>query len=143
MKRYGVITAILLLMSSTFVTYGMAQDNLKANDFCQQHANLWDSEGRVTLEGHHLLYLQHPDWWFDSKNNVWREWPAEKTHWSIEEHQNLNTEGPDWWFDSKNKEWKKWPAKHQESLDCHKKIYLNGPQWWFDSKNKEWKRWPK
>lgn len=143
MKRYGIFTAMMLLISSTFATYGMAQNNEKTTDFCQQHANLWDSEGKTTVEGHQKLYLQEPGWWFDSKNNIWREWPSEKTHWSLQEHQNLNTHGPDWWFDSENNEWKEWPTHQQESLECHKKIYLSGPQWWFDSENKEWKRWPK
>lgn len=143
MKRYAIITAMFLLLSSAFATYVMAQDKLETNDFCQKHANLWDSEGRITLEGHKMLYLQQPDWWFDSKSKKWREWPSQKPQWSLDEHQNLNTDGPDWWFDSQNNVWKEWPNNHQETLECHKRIYLSGPQWWFDSQSKEWKRWPK
>ncbi|HNP30100.1 MAG TPA: hypothetical protein PKK23_17095 [Nitrospirales bacterium] len=143
MKKCGHMTVIFLLLSCTFATYGWAQDNMRRNDFCQQHADLWDSEGRITLEGHKLLYLQHPDWWFDSQNNTWKEWPSEKPQWTIEEHKNLNMDGPDWWFDSQNNTWKEWPNEHQESLECHKRIYLSGPQWWFDSQSNAWKRWPR
>ncbi|WNM57843.1 hypothetical protein [Candidatus Nitrospira allomarina] len=144
MKRYGIITAMFLLLSTTFATYVMAQDKkVETNDFCQQHPHLWDSEGRITLEGHKMLYLQQPDWWFDSKSKKWREWPSQKPQWSLEEHHNLNTDGPDWWYDSQNNVWKEWPNNHHETLECHKKIYLSGPQWWFDSKTKEWKPWPK
>lgn len=143
MRRYGIITAMFLLLSSTIATYVMAQDKMETNDFCQQHANLWDSEGRITLEGHKMLYLQQPEWWFDSKSEKWREWPSQKPQWSLHEHQNLNTDGPDWWYDSQNNVWKEWPNNHQETLECHKRIYLSGPQWWFDSQSKEWKRWPR
>jgi hypothetical protein len=144
MRKYGIMTVIMLLFSSTFAAQGMAQSHVNTTDFCQQHADLWDKDGRITLEGHKLLYLEHPDWWFDAQNKEWKEWPTQKPHWSLDEHHYLNTDGPDWWFDAQTKEWKEWPTnKKQDSLECHKKIYLSGPQWWFDAKTKEWKPWPK
>ena len=130
------------LLISVFVSLGMAQNN--TSDFCARHANLWDSEGRITLEGHKMLYLQHPDWWFDAENKQWREWPSRsENQWSKEEHKELYVDGPEWWFDSQTKEWKDWPQEQRETLECHKKLYLSSPQWWFDSKEEEWKRWPK
>jgi hypothetical protein len=140
--KFGKISVMIFLLSSTFVPYGMAQGN--TSDFCQRHAELWDKDGRITLEGHKMLYLEHPGWWFDSKNKEWKEWPSQKPQWSIDEHKNLYTNNkPEWWFDSQKKEWKEGTHDPRETLECHKKLYLGGPQWWFDSQNKEWKRWPK
>ena len=33
MKKYGVITVIMLLLSSTFAAQGMAQSHVKTTDF--------------------------------------------------------------------------------------------------------------
>jgi hypothetical protein len=143
MKLFGKIFVMIVLLSSTFVSYGMAQSN--PTDFCQRHAELWDKDGRLTIKGHKMLYLEHPEWWFDSENKEWKEWPSQKPQWSIDEHKNLHTTNnkPEWWFDSQKKEWKEWTHDQRETLECHKKLYIDGPQWWFDSQNKEWKRWPK
>lgn len=141
MNMFKKIFVMIFLLSSTFVPFVLAQGN--TGDFCQRHAELWDKDGKITLEGHKMLYLERPGWWFDSENKAWEEGPSQNTQLSIDEHKNLYTNKSEWWFDSRSKEWKEGTHDPRETLECHKKLYVDSPQWWFDSSNKEWKRWPK
>ena len=140
MNMPGKVLTIFLLLSSTFIPYGLAQDS--SGDFCQRHADLWDRDGNITLEGHKKLYVENPGWWLNSGPKGWEEWPAQETRWSLEEHKDLYVDGEEWWYDSNVNRWKEWPIDQNETLECHKKLFLSGPQWWFDSEAREWKRWP-
>ena len=141
MNKYKTIFAVMLLLGSLLATNGWAQDT--TGDFCQRHADLWDSDGNITLEGHKKLNIENRGWWNNSNPQGWDEWPTQDTRWTLEEHKNLYLNGQEWWFNSKKKDWEDWPQDQDETLDCHKKLYLSGPQWWFDSAANEWKPWPK
>ena len=139
--------ALFVLLSSTLVTNGLAQDKTgltkdQTGDFCQRHPELWDKEGRMTLEGHKLIYLNGPEWWYNNQTKEWTEWPQENRK-TLGDHKELYLNGPEWWNNNQTKDWMEWPQDKRKTLDCHKKIYLSGPQWWFDSVTKEWKPWPK
>ena len=119
-----------------------AQDQNK--DYCQRHPELFDNNGRLTLEAHKMIHhLDGPEYWYDSQAKETKPFPSKSSGHNEPEHQELMG-GPYWWYDSHTKEWKPWPAKENKmSLDCYKKLYLSGWDWWYDSKTKEWKQVPK
>ncbi len=140
MRTYITLLASFLLFSAIYVSNGLAQST--TDNFCGRHANLWDNNGKLTLEGHNKLHLGGGDWWFNSDTNQWENMTNTKIHWSLEDYKDIYIDGPGWWVNSETKKWEEFPNAEAEELDCHKKLYLSGPQWWFDSAANEWKRWP-
>ena len=140
--QFTRIVAVLVFLVSSFVASNVFAQG-QNNDYCQRHPEIFDSNGRLTLDAHKKIHMGGPEWWYDSQTKTWKEWPSKTNGHTLDEYQEL-TGGPYWYYDSQAKEWKEWPKQENKmTLDCYKKIFLSGPQWWYDSQAKEWKQWPK
>ncbi|MDR4495425.1 MAG: hypothetical protein AB7P17_10035 [Nitrospirales bacterium] len=134
------IAAFIFLTCGFVVSDVLAQN--QNQDYCQRHPELFDNNGKLTLEAHKKLnHLDGSEWWYDSRAKEWKQWPSKTNVETLEEHHEL-TGGPYSWYDSQAKEEKLWHNQDKKmTLDCYKKLH-SGPNWWYDSQAKEWKRWP-